>query len=370
MERQHLAVAERGRPHRHGGAVLDLARVGDHAARAAADERHRARASRGRPRASPRAPRGARRRRTGPRGRTARPSSPRAAADAASSAPARASGVVERPVAMCTLTRLTILRAVRVIAIFGPTGVGKTEVAIALAERLRADGRGPGRDLRRRAAGLRRAGDPLRRGDAPRSRRASSTGCVGVVPVDRALQRRRLRGAARTPRSTPRSPPAGGRSWSAAPASTCAPRWPTSTCARRAAAGPRAAGRRELTARGPEALHAELAERAPAVAAGIAPSRRPPARARARAARRRRRAAAAAGGDSQLWTTDTRHPTLLAGLVMERDALRERIDRRVDAMVAAGARRGGPARRRARRLARPRARRWASRSCSRATSRR
>ena len=34
----------------------------------------------------------------------------------------------------------------------------------------------------------------------------------------------------------------------------------------------------------------------------------------------------AAGGDSQLWTTDTRHPTLLAGLVMERDALRERID--------------------------------------------
>ena len=45
----------------------------------------------------------------------------------------------------------------------------------------------------------------------------------------------------------------------------------------------------------------------------------------------------AAGGDSQLWMTDTRHPTLLAGLVMERDALRERIDRRVDAMVAAGA---------------------------------
>ena len=31
----------------------------------------------------------------------------------------------------------------RVIAIFGPTGVGKTEVAIALAERLRADGEDP-----------------------------------------------------------------------------------------------------------------------------------------------------------------------------------------------------------------------------------
>src|SRR4051794_6123828 len=73
--------------------------------------------------------------------------SPRAAAEAASSAPARASGVVERPVAMCTLTRLTILplveRPPRVIAIFGPTGVGKTEVAIALAERLRAAGEKP-----------------------------------------------------------------------------------------------------------------------------------------------------------------------------------------------------------------------------------
>ena len=72
-----------------------------------------------------------------------RPLSARAAAEAASSAPARASGVVERPVAMWTLTRLTILRAVRVIAIFGPTGVGKTEVAIALAERLRGAGEDP-----------------------------------------------------------------------------------------------------------------------------------------------------------------------------------------------------------------------------------
>jgi len=44
---------------------------------------------------------------------------------------------------MYTLTRLTILRAVQVIAIFGPTGVGKTEVAIALADRLRGQGEDP-----------------------------------------------------------------------------------------------------------------------------------------------------------------------------------------------------------------------------------
>ena len=38
----------------------------------------------------------------------------------------------------------TILRAVRVVvAVFGPTGVGKTAVAIALADRLRADGEDP-----------------------------------------------------------------------------------------------------------------------------------------------------------------------------------------------------------------------------------
>src|SRR5438067_9477441 len=41
--------------------------------------------------------------------------------------------------------------------------------------------------------------------------------------------------------------------------------------------------------------------------------------------------------ESELWTTDTRVPTLLFGLTMDRDPLYERIDARVDAMVAAGA---------------------------------
>ena len=52
------------------------------------------------------------------------------------------------------------VRAPAVIALFGPTGVGKTAVAIALAERLRAARRGPGRRLRRRAPGLRAASRP------------------------------------------------------------------------------------------------------------------------------------------------------------------------------------------------------------------
>jgi tRNA dimethylallyltransferase len=105
-----------------------------------------------------------------------------------------------------------------------------------------------------------------------------------------------------------------------------------------AAAGVRERWHGELTARGPAALHALLAERAPAAAGGIAPS---DGRRIVRALELLDGGVAPpppAGGDSQLWTTDTRHPTLLAGLVMDRTALAQRIDRRVEAMAAAGAR--------------------------------
>ena len=171
--------------------------------------------------------------------------SPRAAADAASSAPARASGVVERPVAMCTLTRLTILRPVSppasLIAIFGPTGVGKTEVALALAERLRAEGEDPvaiSADALQVYEGLATLTGAAGRGGA-RAARAPA----GRLPArHRVLQRRRLRGArARRDRRRARRR-AGGRSSSAAPASTCAPRSPTSTCARRPPPGSASAG--------------------------------------------------------------------------------------------------------------------------------
>jgi tRNA dimethylallyltransferase len=41
------------------------------------------------------------------------------------------------------------------------------------------------------------------------------------------------------------------------------------------------------------------------------------------------------GGTSQLWTSDTRVPTVLAGLVMDRDILDARIDERMEAIAAA-----------------------------------
>lgn len=43
------------------------------------------------------------------------------------------------------------------------------------------------------------------------------------------------------------------------------------------------------------------------------------------------------GTESELWAPDTRHPTLLCGLVMQREALYGAIEARVDAIVAQGA---------------------------------
>jgi tRNA dimethylallyltransferase len=240
---------------------------------------------------------------------------------------------------MWTLTRLTILRRVSlsagVIAIFGPTGVGKTEVALALAERLREDGESPlaiSADALQVYAGL-----------------ETLTGAAGVA--ERARLEHRLVGFLPVTESFSAGAYA-ALAHAEVDAALAAGRRPivvggTGLYLRAALAEldlrpPAAAGVRErwhaeLAAQGPAALHARLAERAPAAADGIAPSDgrrivralelldsgiepRPP-----------------AGGGSQLWTTDTRHPTLLAGLVMERTALAERIDRRVEAMVAAGA---------------------------------
>ena len=98
----------------------------------------------------------------------------------------------------------------------------------------------------------------------------------------------------------------------------------------------------ELDAHGPSALHEQLGARAPEVAARIADTDR----------QRIVRALELLGGDdgeagastaragerpSQLWSTATRHPTLLVGLTMDRAALYARIDERVEAMIVAGA---------------------------------
>jgi tRNA dimethylallyltransferase len=232
---------------------------------------------------------------------------------------------------MWTLTRLTILRAVRVIAIFGPTGVGKTEVAIGLAERLRGDGEDPvavSADAMQVYAGL-----PILTGAATiEQQRQLEHRLLGVVPV-----------------SEPFSAGAYARlAHAEIDAALHAGRRPivvggTGLYLRAALAEldlrppvpeGRARWQARLQAEGPDALHAELARRAPDLAAGIAPAD----------GKRLVRtlelldAGEAPPGGNQLWTTDTRHPTLLAGLVMDRAVLAERIGERVDRMVAHGAR--------------------------------
>ena len=67
-------------------------------------------------------------------------------------------------------------RRLPLVALFGPTGVGKTEVALALAELLRAEGEDPvavSADALQLYAGL----EILTGAASARSARGSSTGC-------------------------------------------------------------------------------------------------------------------------------------------------------------------------------------------------
>ncbi len=96
--------------------------------------------------------------------------------------------------------------------------------------------------------------------------------------------------------------------------------------------GIRAAVEQEIERRGPEALHAELEPEAASAA-------HPRDRKRIARATELQRAGLdpPPPGGGELWTARLRHPTLLAGLVIEREELARRIDARVDAIVAAGA---------------------------------
>ena len=89
---------------------------------------------------------------------------------------------------------------------------------------------------------------------------------------------------------------------------------------------------REIVERGSQALHAELD---PELAEGVHPNDRK------RIARLTELERAGfhppPTGIGDLWTARLRHPTLLVGVVIDRDELARRIDARVDEMVVAGA---------------------------------
>jgi tRNA dimethylallyltransferase len=220
-----------------------------------------------------------------------------------------------------------------VIALFGPTGVGKTAVAVELGRRLRALGERPvavSADALQVYAGL----ETITGAAGPRERAQLEHRLISFLPVDAQFSAGQyaelahaeidalLAGgerpivvggtglylrAALTELSLRPPPPEGVRQ-----------RWLD-----------------ELEQRGPAALHAQLAERAPWAAAEIQPNDRqrivralelfdsgelePP------------------NEESELWTSSVRRATLLIGLVMDREVLYEEIEARVDRMVAAGA---------------------------------
>ena len=222
-------------------------------------------------------------------------------------------------------------------ALFGPTAIGKTSVAVALARRLRARGEDPvavSADALQVYAGL-----ETLTGAASRAERAElEHRLVGVIPVARSFS---VAEYARLAHAEIDALLAAGRRPIVVGGTGLYLRAALADLNLRPPPAPGVRERRhaELEARGAMALHAELATVAPDRARAIDPHDR---HRIVRAlelldAGEELDASARAKAPSQLWTADTRHPTLLVGLTMQREALRRRIDARIDALVAAGA---------------------------------
>jgi tRNA dimethylallyltransferase len=226
-----------------------------------------------------------------------------------------------------------VAAAAPLIAIFGPTGVGKTAAAIEVAERLRARGEDPvaiSADALQVYEGLELltgAATPAEQArlehrllsfvQITESFSAGQFAALSHAEIDAALAAGRrpivvggtglYLQAALTDLELRPPPPPGVRERLLA----------------------------EVERRGPEALHAELATRAPAAAAAVEPTDRTRV-VRALELLEMGEEPVASGEASRLWTAELRRPTLLVGLTMDRERLYERIDARVDAMIAAG----------------------------------
>jgi tRNA dimethylallyltransferase len=225
---------------------------------------------------------------------------------------------------------------VTVLALFGPTGVGKTEVAIEVAEILRAQGRRPvavSADALQVYEGL----EILTGAASLDEQRRLEHRMVSIIPVTETFSvaeyARRAHAEIDAIIDDGGSPIVVGGTglYLRAALAQLDLRPPPEP-------GVREALMERLHQQGAQQLHDELARQAPATAATIDPNDRH------RIVRALELAAQGALTDepnttnNQLWTQDTRRPTRLIALTMDRDLLKARIDARVDAMVAAGAR--------------------------------
>jgi tRNA dimethylallyltransferase len=222
----------------------------------------------------------------------------------------------------------------QVIALFGPTGVGKTAVAVALAERLRAAGERPvavSADALQVYTGL----ETLTGVATAAQQQRLEHRLISFLPLDATFSAGQYAELAHAQidalLAEGRRPiVVGGTGLYLRAALTeldLRPPPPEGLRERLLA---------ELERVGAPALHARLAQRAPWAAAELDPNDR----------QRLVRALELLElgelqppeGPSQLWTEDVRQPTLLVGLTMAREALYARIDARVQEMLAAGVR--------------------------------
>lgn len=226
------------------------------------------------------------------------------------------------------------MAALPLIALFGPTAVGKTAVAVALADRLRDRGESPvavSADALQVYAGL----ETLTGVAGPDERMRLEHRLVAFVEVS---ERFSVAEYAELAHAEIDSLLAAGRRPIVVGGTGLYLRAALAELELRPPPAPGVRERWEarLAAEGAPALHAELARVAPWAAERTDPHD---------ARRIVRGLELHESGDlrppaevSQLWTDEMRHPTALVGLTMQRDALYDRVERRVDEMVAGGAR--------------------------------
>ena len=238
--------------------------------------------------------------------------------------------------------------APRVIAIFGPTGIGKTAVAIALGEELRARGADPlaiSADALQVYEGL----GTLTGAATEEEQARLEHRLVGVVPVAETFSAgafaERAHAEIDAALAAGRSPVVVGGTGLYLQAALCElDLRPPPPPALRAALSER------VEREGAAALHAELAERDPDAAAAIATTDRTRV-IRALELLEQGESPPTTGDASRLWTAATRHSTVLVGLTLDRGRLYEQIDARCEQIVAGGCPCRGPSGGRRRRVA-------------------